>query len=361
MIRKRFIVILMMLTAIAFGVLALSPTLAQAVTTPEDFTPEAEVFVQVSPSVVSLTVSTAQGGGAGSGFVIDQQGHIVTNNHVVDGAQFIEVEFIDGTLAEGRIIGLDPDSDIAVIRVELPPERLQPITWGDSDTLFIGQPVVAIGSPFRQEFTLTSGLVSALDRTIQGLTGFSIGGVIQTDAAINPGNSGGPLLNLRGEVVGVNSQILSSSRSNSGVGFSVPSNLTRRVAQELIENGFVSYSYLGIRGGDVNLRLMEQLNLPDNVRGVVVSEATRGGPAARAGLRNPEVAEPVSQFDMPDLISADIITAVNGTSIRGMDDLIAYLAQETRPDDQITLSVYRNGETVNLTVDLIPRPSGGLR
>ena len=186
---------------------------------------------------------------SGTGFVIDTDGHIVTNNHVVDGADLIEVNFHDGTILEGTVVGLDPDSDIAVLKVDRPASELQPVTFGDSDSLFIGETTLAIGSPFGQRWTLTTGIVSALGRTIQGLDQYSVGSVIQTDAAINPGNSGGPLLDLDGEVVGMNSQIASQSRSNAGIAFSIPSNLVKRVAQQLIDNGQVNYSYLGISSG----------------------------------------------------------------------------------------------------------------
>ena len=329
-----------------------------------------DLFNQVSPSVVSINVvSRVQGTNplgqpqdgeqvsGGSGFVIDSAGHIITNYHVVNGANSIEVSFYDGTLARGEIVGLDADSDLAVIKVSLPAEQLRPVRFADSDTLEIGDPVIAIGSPFGERWTLTSGIISGLDRTISGLNqGFSIGGVIQTDAAINPGNSGGPLMNLNGEVVGVNAQIASPVRANSGVGFAIPGNLTQRVAQELIEKGFVQYSYLGISGGDVNLDIIEAFNLANNFRGVVVGTVASGGPAARAGLlaagTTPETAR------VPQTV--DIITAVNGTPVTGIAGLITYLARETVPGDDITLNVLRNGtEQLQLTVRLIPRPASG--
>ncbi|HLV33693.1 MAG TPA: trypsin-like peptidase domain-containing protein [Spirillospora sp.] len=326
-----------------------------------------EVYNRVSPSVVAISVVARRPNtgffgqdneviGGGSGFVIDTEGHIVTNNHVVDGATRIEVMFLDGTLARAQVVGLDPDSDLAVLKVDLPAERLQPVEWGDSDALVIGQPVVAIGSPFGQRWTLTSGIISALERTIQGLTNFSIGGVIQTDAPINPGNSGGPLLDLQGRVIGVNSQIISATRSSAGIGFAIPSNLARRVSQALIEDGFVSYSYLGITGGDVTLTLIEALDLPNNTRGVVVRDVAPGGPGARAGLQSPggETVE-VSGSEVPTEI--DIITAINGEPLNGIGSLISYLARETEPGDTVTLSVLRNGtERLELTVRLTPRP-----
>ena len=309
-----------------------------------------DVYNRVSPSVVAIRVNTDMGGGAGSGFVFDRNGHIITNNHVVDGALDIEVEFFDGTLTRGEIVGVDPDSDLAVIKVNIPEDRLFPVEFANSENLIVGQEVVAIGSPFSQEWTLTRGIVSALNRTIQGLNSFSIGGVIQTDAPINPGNSGGPLLDIDGRVIGVNSQILSASRSSSGVGFAIPSNLTQRVAKALIEVGEMEYSFIGISGGDVNLSLIESLNLPNNLRGVVVSDVVPGGPAALGGLSNAVISGENT------LTSADIITAVDGTPVRGMDDLVAYLARNTSPGQQVRLSVLRNGtQQVELDITLTSR------
>lgn len=326
----------------------------------------ADIYQKVSPSVVAINVVSRQPGtgffgqdneviASGSGFVIDTQGHIVTNNHVVEGATRIEVNFFDGTIVRGEIVGTDPDSDLAVIQVELPEDQLHPVTFGDSDTLLIGEGVLAIGSPFGQKWTLTSGIVSALDRTIRGLTNFSIGGVIQTDASINPGNSGGPLLNLDGHVIGVNSQIMSDSRSSSGVGFAIPSNLVQRVAQELIDNGYINYSYLGISGGDVNLAIIEAFDLSNNQRGVVVGDVSSGSPAARAGLHSAGDVQGEGENAAPS--SLDIITAIDGQPLDGIADLIAYLAKNTKPGQSVTLSVLRDGqEQLELEAKLTPRP-----
>ncbi len=329
----------------------------------------ASLYEQVSPSVVAINVvGTRQEQpqtplvpepdtpalGSGSGFVIDKQGHIVTNNHVVEGAERIEVAFFDGTLARAEVVGLDPDSDLAVIQVDLPEDVLIPLEFADSDALRVGETVLALGSPFGQRWTLTSGIISALDRTIRGGTRFSIGGAIQTDASINPGNSGGPLLDLQGRVIGVNSQIVSASRSSAGIGFAIPANLTRRVISALIEQGFVEYSFLGIAGGDVSLSLIETLELPSNTRGVIVSEAVAGGPAARAGLKSMGDMVDVDGLQVPTQV--DIITAINGTRLTGMDDLITYLAQRTEPGDQVTLDVLRDGsEQLQVDVTLTPR------
>jgi len=328
----------------------------------------AGIYNTVSPSVVSINVVTRSAGGnfsnqeffgegTGTGFVIDTNGHIVTNNHVVDGAVSIEVNFFDGRIVRGEVVGLDPDSDLAVIRVDLPADELQPVPLGDSDSLFIGQEVVAIGSPFNQPWTMTTGIISALDRTIQGLTDFSIGSVIQTDAAINPGNSGGPLLNLNGEVIGVNSQIISQTRSNSGIGFAIPSNLVARVAKSLIETGKMEYSYMGISGGDISLSLIESLGLPNNARGVVVANVVPGSPAANAGLRNPGRARVANGQE--SVSSVDIITAIDGTPLTGMSSLITYLASNTVPGQTVTLTVVRDGQQqIDLQTVMTARPSG---
>lgn len=326
-----------------------------------------DLYNRVAPSVVSINVvaradqqstqTSPQGGfveGTGTGFVIDTDGHIVTNNHVVDGATRIEVNFFDGRIVRADVVGLDPDSDLAVIKVQdVPAEALQPVPLGDSESLYVGQEVVAIGSPFNQPWTMTTGIVSALDRSIRGLTQFSIGSVIQTDAAINPGNSGGPLLNLDGQVVGVNSQIMSETRSNSGIGFAIPSNLVTRVADQIINKGDVSYSYLGISGQDMNLYFLDALGLASDTRGVVVLDVSSGSPAAAAGLRNP--ANPVQIDGVSVPRSVDVITALDGTQVTTMADLIGYLALSTAPGQTVNMTVLRDGQAINVPVTLASR------
>lgn len=301
----------------------------------------AEIYQTAGPSVVAISVVAEEGAG-GSGFVIDRDGHIVTNAHVVDEATEIVVEFLQGAIVRAELVGSDLSSDLAVLKVDVPADQLQPIVFADSDQLTVGQTVLAIGSPFRQGWTLTSGIISAVDRTIQSLTEFSIGGVIQTDASINPGNSGGPLLNLDGEVIGVNSQIISAARSSAGVGFAVPSNLTQRVARSLIDTGDMSYSYLGISGFDVNINAIESLALPKDFRGVVIREVVADGPSAGAGLR--EITRMLNLDDELVGMRADIITAIDDTALRGMNDLITFLARHTRPQQEIVLTVLRDGE-----------------
>lgn len=309
-----------------------------------------EVYNRVSPGVVSIIVSSQSqddsffGTSSGSGFVIDTQGHIITNFHVVDGADRIEVSFYDGTITSARIIGNDPDSDLAVIKVDLPADRLRPVPLADSNNLTIGQTVLAIGNPFSNNWTLTSGIISALDRRIIGLNQYAIGGVIQTDAAINPGNSGGPLLNLNGEVIGVNSQIEGGLRQNAGIGFAVPSNLVTRVFQELVQTGEVRYSYIGISYRPIDLDLMQEFSLPNNIQGVAVRQVQPNTPASNAGLQT------------MGINSIDIITAINGVPMRDFDQMIGWLAINTRPGDTVNVTVYRAGQVLDLPVTLTDRP-----
>jgi S1-C subfamily serine protease len=322
-----------------------------------------EIYNTVAPSVVSISISARRSANglfspisSGSGFVIDTAGHIVTNYHVVsttdqadevlgeNGEIRVEVSMFDGTLATAEVVGTDPDSDLAVIRVNISPERLRPVTIGNSDALSVGQLVFAIGNPFSNDWTLTTGIVSALNRSIVGLNSFSIGGVIQTDAAINPGNSGGPLVNMRGEVIGVNSQIESETRSNSGIGFAVPSNLVAKVASNLIARGRIEYSYIGIQSRPIDLNMIEAFNLPNNIRGVAIQQVLPNTPAARAGLQG---------FGSSTI---DILTAINGRPVTDFDEMIGYLAINTNPGDTITVTVYRNGQVLQLPVTLTNRP-----
>jgi 2-alkenal reductase len=316
----------------------------------------ADLYQRVTPSVVNITVATRDGSaGTGSGFVIDTDGHIVTNNHVIENASYIEVTFVDGTVVEAQLVGRDADADLAVISVDPSQVSLQPVTFANSDQVFVGQEVLAIGSPFGQAFTLTSGIVSALDRSLESDSSFSIPKLIQTDAAINPGNSGGPLLDLAGNVIGVNSAILSSSRSASGVGFSIPSNSVLRVVPYLIANGKYTHSWLGISGSTLYPAQREAMKLDDNLRGVMVGDVSSGSPASKAGLKasTGEVTTPLGRYST----GGDIITAINDTPVTDMSDLIDYLEFYTLPGDTVTLSVLRNGQNTSVQVTLQARPS----
>ena len=302
------------------------------------------IYEQVNPAVVHIGV----GGGQGSGFVYDTQGHIVTNNHVVEGGGQIVVAFADGRQEPAQLIGTDPDSDLAIIRVNVPANELSPITLADSDQLKVGQIVIAIGNPFGLSGTMTTGIISSLDRELEG-NRYLIPDVIQTDAAINPGNSGGPLLDLQGRVIGVNSAIRSASNSSSGVGFAVPANIVQAVAPQLIANGTVSHPWLGISGGALSSNGAEQLGLSESATGVIVSTVTAGGPAAAAGLRGGNTQG----------FGGDIITAIDGQPVQAVEDLLGYLVQHTAVGQIVTLDVLRNGEAITIPLTLGARPSSG--
>ena len=298
-----------------------------------------QLYDNVTPGVVDITVSsTAAGNGfgfgggttqaEGTGFVVDSSGHIVTNQHVVDGATSITVRFKDGTSAKATLVGTDPSTDIAVIKVHVAADELHPLTLGTSSTVAPGQPVVAIGSPFGLTETITSGIVSAIDRTIQAPNNYSIAGAIQTDAAINHGNSGGPLLNLSGDVVGVNAQIQSDGGGNEGVGFAIPIDAVKSVANTLIAGGKVQHAYLGIHVGDA-----------PNGAGAQVSTVQSGSPAESAGVK-----------------AGDVITKLDGKPVAKADDLTAAVGARA-PNDKVTLTLNRNGKTLTLDVTLGVRPS----
>ncbi len=330
-----------------------------------------DLYNRVNPGVVTIYTFAAPHPntiplGQGSGFVIDTEGHIVTNQHVVEGAEEIEVDFPSGFKAWGTLVGTDPDSDLAVLKVDAPLKELIPLALGDSDEVMVGEFVVAIGNPFGLSGTMTVGVVSAIGRVLQsertapGGGSFSAGDLIQTDAAINPGNSGGPLLNMRGEVIGVNRAIttesfsVSGSASNSGVGFAVPINIVRRVVPALIQSGDYDYPYLGITSlgdGSLNLRQLEFLELPSRTLGVYVMCVVRGGPADRAGLQG------AGACGAPDASAGgDLIVAIDGETVVTFSDLIGYLVTDANVGELVTLTVLRDGEIVDVSLTLEPRP-----
>jgi 2-alkenal reductase len=320
-----------------------------------------QVYQSVVGSVVNVTVAGNRAPlGTGSGFVIDTDGHIVTNNHVVEDADYIEVSFVTGLRVEAELVGRDPGSDLAVVRVDpaTPGLTLQPVAFGNSDEVFVGQQAMAIGSPFLQDFTLTTGIVSAVDRNIEAVDRFTIPKVIQTDAAINPGNSGGPLLNWAGQVIGVNTAILSASGTGSGVGFAVPANTVRRIVPYLIQDGEYRHSYLGITGAPVLPPLRNELNLPTDFSGVVVDAVIPEGPAALAGLEGSttEIETPYGPLG----IDGDIITAIDGVPIMQMSDLIEYLETNTQPGSTVNLTIWRDGHVLDVPVTLQERPTADI-
>jgi S1-C subfamily serine protease len=320
-----------------------------------------DLYQRVNPAVVNITTYGEQGGfvvglGEGSGFIYDDGGNIVTNAHVVHGADQVEVTFADGLTRKAEVVGEDLHSDLAVVRVDPLPEGVHSLPLGSIEDLAVGQTVVAIGNPFGLQGTLTRGIISALGRTIPALTVFSIPQSIQTDAAINPGNSGGPLLNLEGEVIGVNAQIETggTSRANSGVGFAIPVSIVERVIPTLIENGKYDWAWLGVRGGDVDPSLVEAMNLPVE-RGAYLWQIEPNGPADLAGLQGSD--ETVELNGRQVDIGGDVVIAVNGQNVNTFDDLLIYIALKAAPDQEITLTILRNGESQDVTVRLAPRPS----
>lgn len=308
-----------------------------------------DLYNRVNPGVVSVYMTT----GGGSGFVIDAEGYIVTNNHVIAEGGPITIRFADGETKEAKLIGADPQADLALLKVEAAPGELTVLTLGDSDAIQVGQFVVAIGSPFGLESTMTTGIVSGLSRSLPSdgtslTTSYQIPSIIQTDAAINPGNSGGPLFNLAGEVVGVNTAIESPVRANSGVGFAVPSNVVKTVIAQLREGGSVRYPWLGIAGGTLTPDMAEEMGLDRSTRGVLISQVTDGGPAASAGLRG---------GNADTGLGGDIITAVDGRVVDEFDDLLGYIVQQATVGQTIELSVLRNGQTEIVRVTLGERPA----
>ena len=292
----------------------------------------------------------------GSGFVWDDQGHIVTNHHVVTEADRIVVMLPNRVEMEAEFLGGDPDSDLAVLKVSDPDGFLMPSVLGDSDAVAMGQLAAAVGNPFGQEFSITAGIVSGIGRTIRSWhSQFSIPEVIQTDAPINPGNSGGPLLDRNGHVIGVNTQIISRSGASSGIGFAVPINIAKQVVPSIISEGDYEYSWLGISGTTLRPDLAEAMDLDRRTQGALVIDVVRNGPAEDAGLEGSDDTLELEGLELP--IGGDIIVAIDGDPVETIDDVIAHLVANTRPGQEVAMEVIRNGETVQLTVKLGTRPS----
>ena len=338
------------------------------------------VYERVNPSVVNIRV-TSNGsasdipglpqrpspdtpsiprGGQGSGFVYDTNGHIVTNNHVVDGAGRIVVTFADGTEAEARRVGTDPNADLAVIKVDVDAARLKPVALADSDALKVGQIVIAIGNPFGLQGSMTTGIVSGLERDLRagtstsGGASYTIPDIIQTDAAINPGNSGGPLLNLKGEVIGVNTAIESPVRASAGVGYAVPVNIVKRIVPELIADGKVEYPWLGISGQTLLPDVAKAMGLNEDQRGVLVIEAVDAGPAEKAGLKSSQ--EQATIDGQTVQVGGDVIIRIDDQAVEKFDDLLGYIVQKAKVGQTVTLRILRGGEMQDIEVTLGERP-----
>jgi serine protease Do len=321
------------------------------------------IYEQVNPSVVNIQVRLGGSGGSfsgsqGSGFVYDNQGHIITNNHVVDGARQITVTFADGTTVEADLVGKDPNSDLAVIKVNLPAEQLRPLALADSSLVKVGQMAIAIGNPFGLSGTMTTGIVSALSRSLpveaETLTtggSYTIPDIIQTDAAINPGNSGGVLVNIDGELIGVPTAIRTTSSGNSGIGFVVPSNIVRRVVPSLIETGKYDHPRIGISGFTLTSEIADAMGLGAGQKGILVTTVISGGPGEKAGLRGTTA----SGQSAPD---GDVIIAIDGLQVTKFDDLTSYLFNNTQVGQTVTLTILRQGQerTVELTLGVLSAP-----
>jgi S1-C subfamily serine protease len=356
--------------AVAYSTFSASPKTVVRQVTVENTDPAAststltpgQIYRGSYKGVVEITVTSASsgspfGGGSqtqqaqGSGFVYDSKGDVVTNEHVVDGATSVSVRFWNGDTYKATVVGSDASTDLAVIKVDAPQSILTPLTVGDSSKVLVGDGVVAIGSPFGLEETLTSGIVSALHRQMKAPNDFTINDSIQTDAAINHGNSGGPLINARGEVIGVNAQIRSDSGGSDGVGFAIPSNTISSIATQLIESGKVEHAYLGVSVATIPASVASDLKL---VEGVALADVKTGTPAAKAGLRAGTGKKIVGGEEYPT--GGDVITDIDGQKITTAEGLQRTIDAK-RPGDTISIKYWRDGQTHTVQLKLATRPS----
>ena len=318
-----------------------------------------QIYRQTYKGVVEITVSTPQqtpmgnqeAQAQGSGFVIDSDGHIVTNDHVVENADSVSVRFWNGDTYSASVVGTDPSTDLAVIKVDAPSSILHPVSLGDSSSVQVGDPVVAIGSPFGLEETVTTGIVSALHRQMQALNKFTINDSIQTDAAINHGNSGGPLFNAAGQVIGVNSQIAGSTGANVGIGFSIPSNTVRSIADTLISSGKVEHAYLGVSVQEIPATVAHDLSLTP---GVEITDVKSGTPAQKAGLKGATGKKTVQGTQYAT--GGDVITAIDGQKAKTSEG-VQLAIDAHHPGDTIEITYWRKGETKTVSVKLATRPT----
>ncbi len=343
----------------------------------------AQVYEQVNPSVVNIQVESTASGASfgrgfgqgqgiqqslGSGFVWDTEGHIVTNYHVVEGASRVTVTFADGTTYSAEPVGADPNADLAVIKIDAPADVLHPVTLADSTKIRVGELAIAIGNPYGLSGTMTYGIISALSRSLpveqQNAFGeqtgavYTIPDIIQTDAAINPGNSGGVLVDENGHVIGVTTAIQSTTQSNSGIGFVVPSAIVQRVVPSIVSTGTYEHPYMGISGLTLTSDLAAAMNLSESQRGVLVIDVSSGTPAERAGLRGSSTQVNVSGQAVP--VGGDVITAIDGQAVTKMEDLTSYLMNSTQVGQAVTLTLLRQGQeqAVEVTLGALPASSG---
>jgi S1-C subfamily serine protease len=343
-------------------------SLVNLATTPSS-TPLTDIFKRVENSVVQITSRVNETGNLqiiingnlqdqstrlGSGFVYDYQGHILTNDHVVNGAKTVDVTFVDGNTYTAKVIGTDPSSDLAVLQItdNFSIEKVVPLVIANSNILQVGQQVIAIGNPFGLSDTMTTGIVSQIGRLLPNPdTRFPIPNGIQTDTAINPGNSGGPLLNMQGQVVGMNTAISSSTGEFSGIGFAIPSNAITRIVPKLMQTGSYIHPWLGISGGGITPEFAQSAGLPINYKGVLVGSVQAGSPAEKAGLHG------VSQDVNSNPHVGDIIVAVDGHKVKRIDDIINYMETQKSVGQAVKLTIYRNGQIMDLTAILEARPA----
>jgi len=315
-----------------------------------------EIFEKAEPGVVRVNVQKTEdnGGGIGSGFVFDKKGHIITNAHVIKDATKVVVTFLDGRSYNAEIIGIDEYTDIAVIKVNADLASLEPVSLGDSSNLKVGEPIAAIGNPFGLSGSMTSGIVSQVGRLLPTDNQYSIPDVIQTDAAINPGNSGGPLLNMMGGVIGINTAIQSTTGSNTGVGFAIPSQTVAKIVPTLIEEGEYKHPWIGISGRDIDPDMAKVMELKDAV-GFLVITVIEDSPASKAGLIGSEKTVSVEGVDY--VVGGDIILAVDGIDVRKIDDILIHLQRAKAIGDKMVLEVLRDNRTTNITIILQERPN----
>ena len=315
-----------------------------------------EIFEKAEPGVVRVNVQRTEenGGGVGSGFVFDKKGHIITNAHVVKDAKKVIVTFLDGRSYNAEIIGIDQYTDIGVIKVNADLKLLQPLTLGDSSNLQVGEPITAIGNPFGLSGSMTSGIISQMGRLLPSGSGYSIPDVIQTDAAINPGNSGGPLLNMRGDIVGINTAIQSTTGEFTGVGFAIPSQTVAKIVPTLISEGEYNHPWIGISGRDIDPDMANVLGLKDAL-GFLIITVVEDSPASEAGLIGSDKTIKVESREYP--VGGDIILAVDGIDVRKIDDILIHLQRVKTVGDEMNLEILRDGRTTNVTIVLQERPN----
>jgi S1-C subfamily serine protease len=311
--------------------------------------PWSTIYDQLKDSVVLIQTNL----GLGSGFVYDPEGHIITNHHVIEGADTIQVTFLDGNITSASVIGTDIYSDIAVIKVDSEVTTLHPVVLGSSSDLTVGEAVAAMGNPFGLSDTLTAGIVSSVERTMEAEGNYVIIDIIQIDAAVNPGNSGGPLVNLKGQVVGVNTAIQSETGTFTGIGFAIPSDTVKREIDDLIETGTYKHPWLGVSALDVDLAIADAMGL-EKPQGVLIVDVTEGSPADQAGLRGSD--ENVTLDGQVTPIGGDVITEIDGLPTRRMADLVVYMERNTNPGDSVVFEIIRDEQELSLTVTLGERP-----